>query len=76
MYSFMLYNRPVVITGSVARSAKLRYISYSETDFEVFLRSGATRCTDWGEIWYVGVLRAKFHPIGVTTPKNEIFTEI
>jgi len=44
-----------LITGSIARSTKRRYLSYSETDFKVFRRpAGATRCTDGGEIWHVG----------------------
>jgi len=56
-----------VITGSIARSATRRYLIYSEADFEVFRPAGATRCTDWGEIWPGGgdrrsLLRAKFHP--------------
>jgi len=34
-----------VFTGSIACSAKLRYIRYSEADFEVFRPAGATRCT-------------------------------
>jgi len=55
------------ITASIARSAKRRYLSYSEADFEVFRPIGATRCTDGCEIWHGGVdegplLRAKFHP--------------
>ena len=33
-------------TGSIARSAKRRYLSYSEADFEVFRLTGATRCKD------------------------------
>jgi len=41
-----------------------RYLVYSEADFEVFHRAGATRCTDGGEIWHGGgpLLPAKFHP--------------
>jgi len=39
------------ITGSIARSATRRYLSYPVTDFEVFRPAGATRCTDGGEIW-------------------------
>jgi len=35
-----------LVTGSIARSAKRRYISYSETDFEGFRPARATRCTD------------------------------
>ena len=37
---------PLVITGSVARSATRRYLIYSEADFKVFRPAGATRCTD------------------------------
>jgi len=46
--------RLYVITGSIARSATRRYLSYSEADFEVFRPAGATRCTDRGEIWRGG----------------------
>jgi len=35
-----------IFTGSIARSAKLRYLSYSEADFEVFHLAGATCCTE------------------------------
>ena len=56
----------LLITGSITRSAKRRHIGYSEGDFEVFRPGGATRCTDWDEIWHGGVdgplLHAKFHP--------------
>jgi len=56
----------VAITGSIARSARRRYLIYSEADFEVFRPEGATRCTDGDEIWRGGgdrsLLRAKFHP--------------
>jgi len=65
--------RKWIITGSIARSAKRRYISYSEGDFEVFRRAW------WNLAWRSG-LRVKFHPhrcnskgIGL---KTEIFTEI
>jgi len=46
-----------------------RYLIYSEADFEVFRPAGATRCTDWGEIWRGGgpLLHDKFHPIDATT---------
>jgi len=44
----------LLITGSIARSATRRYLIYSEADFEVFRPTGATRCTDWGEIWHGG----------------------
>jgi len=39
-----------IVTGSIAQSAKRRYSSNSEADFEVFRPTGARRCTDWGEI--------------------------
>ena len=59
-----------MITGSIARSARRRYIIYSEADFEVFRPAGATRCTDgvtFGTKEGTGPLpRAKFHPIGAT----------
>jgi len=42
----IVYYIVYVITGSIARSAKRRYLSYSEADFEVFRPTGATRCTD------------------------------
>ena len=53
---------PHFVTGSIARSATRRYLSYSEADFEVFRPAGATRCIDRGEIWHGPLLRAKFHP--------------
>jgi len=51
-------------TVSIARSAKRRYLSYSESEanFEVFRPAEATLCTDGGEIWHGGGDRAKFHP--------------
>jgi len=39
-----------IVTSSIARSAKRRYLSNSEADFEVFRPAGATRCTDGNEI--------------------------
>jgi len=36
-----------VVTGSIARSTKRRYLSNSEADFEVFRPARATRCTDY-----------------------------
>ena len=44
----------LVFTGSIARSASRRYLTYSEADFEVFLPARAKRCTDGGEIWHGG----------------------
>jgi len=60
-----------VITGSIERSAKRQYISYSEGDFEVFCPEGATRCT------FGPLLRTKFHPHrcndkGIGPPKLKI----
>jgi len=43
-----------LVTGSMARSSKRRYLSYSEADFEGFRPTGATRYTDGGEIWRGG----------------------
>jgi len=63
---FLAFVSNFLFTGSIARSAKRRYLIYSEADFEVFLPAGATRCTDGGEIWHGGgegpLLHAKFHP--------------
>ena len=61
-------------SGSIARSAKCQYLSYSVSNFGFFCPTRATRCTDRGEIWH-----DKFHPIGATmmvwTPKTENFAE-
>ena len=35
-----------IVTGSIVRSAKRRYLSNSEADFDVFRPAGGTRCTD------------------------------
>jgi len=43
-----------IISGGIAQSATRRYIIYSEADFELFRPTGATRCTDGGEIWHGG----------------------
>ena len=39
-----------IVTASIVRSAKHRYLSNAEADFGVFRPTGATRCTDGGEI--------------------------
>ena len=58
-----------------------RYLIYSEADFEVFRPTGATSCTDGGEIWHGGGTEGplpwrrgpkassmpNFTPIGATT---------
>jgi len=68
------------VTVSIARSVSLRpcrYLIYSEADFAVFRPTGATRCTDGGEIWHGGpLLCAKFHLHRSYTPEIEIFTQI
>ena len=48
---FLLNSPKHVITCSITRSARRRYLSYSEANFEVFRPAGATHCTDGGEIW-------------------------
>ena len=60
-----------------------QYLIYSEADFEVFRPTGATRCTDGGEIWHGGPLHPPCQisppPVqrqGCRTPKIEIFTQI
>jgi len=41
-------------TGSIAPSAKRRYLSYRDADFEAFRPAAATSCTDGGENWHGG----------------------
>jgi len=63
-----------------------RYLIYSEADFEDFRPTGATRCTDGGEIWHGGgdqrsppprqISPSSVQQLGYRTPKTEIFTEI
>ena len=57
-----------LITGSIARSARRRYLIYSEADFEVFRPAGATRCTDGGKFggWELPSSMPSFTPIGAT----------
>jgi len=45
----------LIVTGSIARSAKRWYLCYSEGDFGVICPIGATHCSDDGEIWHGGV---------------------
>jgi len=42
----------ILVTSSIARSAKRRYLSYPEAYFEVFRPAGATRtrCTHGGKV--------------------------
>jgi len=44
----------MVITGSIARRARRRYLIYSDADFELFCPTEATRSTDGDEIWHGG----------------------
>ena len=37
----------------------------SEADFEVFCPAGATRCTDWGEIWHGSPFPCQISPPSV-----------
>jgi len=55
-----------------------RYLVYSEADFEVFRPTGATCCTDGGEIWHGGgdLRPPSMQRQGCRTPKIEIFTQI
>jgi len=39
-----------IVTSSIARNPKRRYLSNSEPIFEVFRPAGAIHCTDGGEI--------------------------
>jgi len=48
-------------------SASRRYLVYSEADSEVFRPTGATSCTDGGEIWHGGSSMPNFTPMGATT---------
>jgi len=40
----------IIVTGSIARSAKRRYLSHSEAALEVFRPAGATRYTHGGKV--------------------------
>ena len=83
--SYRLTTRPILITGSIARSASRRYLVYSEADFEVFRPTGATRCTDGVEIWHGGGDQRSRPPpprqispppvqrLGYRTPKTDFF---
>ena len=69
-----------IFTGSIACSARRRYLIYSEADFEV------DTLHRWGKTWYRG--RDQRYPPprrvsppsaqrqGYRTPETEIFTEI
>jgi len=71
---------PLVITGSIARSATRRYLIYSEADFKFFRPAEATSSTDGVKFGTEASAVPNLTPIGATigyrTPKTEIFTEI
>jgi len=54
-----------VITGIMARSAKLRHLSYLEGDFEVFRQQGR-HVAPMGVKFGLEDFHAKSHPIGAT----------
>ena len=43
-----------LLPAALCTAQACQYLIYSEADFEVFRPAGATRCTDWGEIWRGG----------------------
>jgi len=47
-----LINIPAFVAGSIARSTKCRYISYSETDLEYSFATQGNTLHQWGEIWH------------------------
>jgi len=57
-----------IFTASTAHSATNRYLSYSEADFEDFRPTGATCCTDGGEIWLVGRDQKSPPPCQISPP--------
>ena len=44
----------MLLPAALRAAQACRYLIYSEADFEVFRPTGATRCTDGGEIWHAG----------------------
>jgi len=64
-----------LVTGCIARSAKRRYLSYSEADFEFFLPRMQGR-QDEGEIWHGGdpcqISPHRCNDKGIRTPKTEM----
>jgi len=69
--TFLSFSRWRVITGSIARSATRRHLSYSEADFEVF-RPHGPHVAPMGVKFSTEeetegcLLHTKFHPIGAT----------
>jgi len=68
----------VIFTGSIAHSAKRRYLTYLEGDFEFFSPRRGDTLHRRGKIWHGGPLNhAKFHPPrcnnkGIGPPKLKI----
>ena len=59
-----------IVTGSIVQSAKCRYLSNAEADFEIFRPAGATLCTDGGEV--VNWLQKTANGNGNLQPEIEI----
>jgi len=59
-----------MFTGSIACSAKCRYLSYSEANFEVFRPAGATHCIDGVKF---GIEKWTKGPLLYATPKIHSF---
>ena len=53
-----------MLPAALRAAQACRYLIYLEANFEVFRPTGATRCTDGGEIWRGrgDLLLALFHP--------------
>jgi len=72
----------VGLTVSIARSAKHRYLRYSEGDFETFRPAGTTCCTDGVNVavqeWTFPPCQILFKRCmdGYGTPKTEDFTKM
>ena len=58
-----------LLPAALREAQTCRYLVYSEANFEVFRPTGATRCTDGGEIWHGGDRRSpppcQFSPLSV-----------
>ena len=75
-----------LLPAALCTAQACQYLIYSEADFEVFRPAGATRCTDWGEIWRGGgdlrsppprqISPPSVQQQGCMAPKTEIFTQI
>jgi len=61
-YVKLLWSLVLIITSSIALSARRQYLIYSEADFEVFHPTGVPHCTDGAKLSVEDLLHAKFHP--------------